>query len=91
MFLGAAEHLRRKFHYWLQGRVQHYTRYMACNKGICFRRVLAGGLLRRSLTAAVRCGRRGIDKWRYSEMRSGITAICRRPTIVEHDTGLERS
>jgi len=41
-FYGAAR-LRRKVHYWLQGRIQHYTSYKACNEAIRFSRVLFKG------------------------------------------------
>lgn len=39
---GAARR-RKKFHYWLQGRIQKYTRYKAQANGIRFSRVLASG------------------------------------------------
>ncbi|MGD0885732.1 MAG: hypothetical protein ABSA46_12855 [Thermodesulfovibrionales bacterium] len=35
--------LRKKFHYWLQGRIQRFTKYKAHAKGIRFGRVLARG------------------------------------------------
>jgi len=41
-FFGAAR-LRRKFHYWLQGRIEKYTKYKGYAEGIRFSRVLARG------------------------------------------------
>ena len=41
-FYGAAR-LRRKFHYWLQGRIQKCTKYKGYGEGIRFSRVLARG------------------------------------------------
>jgi IS605 OrfB family transposase len=41
-FYGAAR-LRRKFHYWLQGRIRKYTKYKGYSEGIRFSRVLARG------------------------------------------------
>ncbi len=38
-----AKRLRKKFHYWLQGRIQRFTKYKAHAKGIRFSRVLARG------------------------------------------------
>ena len=38
-----AKRMRKKLHYWLQGRIQKYTRYKAHAKGIRFSRVLARG------------------------------------------------
>jgi putative transposase len=38
-----AKRLRKKFHYWLQGRIQRFTKYKAHAKGIRLSRVLARG------------------------------------------------
>lgn len=38
-----AKRLRKKFHYWLKGKIQRYTRYKALSEGMRFSRVLARG------------------------------------------------
>ena len=38
-----AKRLRKKLHYWMQGRIQRYTRQKAQAAGIRFSRVLARG------------------------------------------------
>jgi len=41
-----AKRLRKKLHYWLQGRIQEYTRYKEYAEGIRFSRVWANGTSR---------------------------------------------
>lgn len=41
-----ARRLRKKLHYWMQGRIQKYTRYKANAEGIRFSRVWANGTSR---------------------------------------------
>ena len=75
---GAARR-RRKFHYWLQGRIQNFTKYKAQAEGIRFSRVLARGTSEQAFDGSGkvrRFGNRQIALFRNEKFYNSDLSAC---------------